>query len=209
MSELYADEGWNPSAQSLDFTGLEGTNSYCSDEAARAISSALSERKLPMLRWIDSGDYHYLSYLLAKDIREPFGLLLLDHHSDCQDSAFGSDILSCGNWVEFLRRACPALKSVEWNVLDPIADELPVYVSLDLDVLSEKYFRTNWDQGSMTPTELETILTKAFRRRVLAIDICGGLSVAKGADAASLSQNFRFREWLSEQLLAKITRVFG
>ena len=64
--------------EELDLRKLEGTCCYCDEEAAAEIARRLPE-KLPRLRWLDSGDYHYLSHLLARREKEPFNLVLLDN----------------------------------------------------------------------------------------------------------------------------------
>ena len=48
---------------------------------------------------LDNGNYHYLSALMTERIREPYTLILIDHHPDMQPSAFGCEVLSCGSWV--------------------------------------------------------------------------------------------------------------
>lgn len=48
---------------------------------------------------LDNGNYHYLSALMTERIREPYTLVLIDHHPDMQPSAFGCEVLSCGSWV--------------------------------------------------------------------------------------------------------------
>ena len=60
--------------------------------------------------------------------------------------------------------------------------KLPIYISLDLDVLGKAYARTNWDQGRMGLDELKCmidVLTKG--RKLIGADICGGLTESKGA----------------------------
>lgn len=94
-------------AEVLDLSSLEGTNCYCdpdSEERIRgllrkvAFPSGMGETAYPV-RWIDTGDYHYLSCIIAGESRRPFDLLLLDNHPDMQEPALG-DILSCGDWVK-------------------------------------------------------------------------------------------------------------
>lgn len=51
---------------------------------------------------------------------------------------------------------------------------LPVYVSIDKDVLSTKDAETNWDQGKVTLAELKAILDYIFaHERVIGMDVCG------------------------------------
>lgn len=81
------------------------------------------------------------------------------------------------------------------QMIDP---ELPVYLSIDLDVLSPDEFKTDWDQGRMTASQLEFIMKDiSSRHRILGIDICGGLTRSKGAADADLELNLAFREKLT------------
>lgn len=55
--------------------------------------------------------------------------------------------------------------------------DLPVYISIDRDVLDSPYARTNWDQGKLTPGYLEEILGEVLTgRRLIGADFCGELS---------------------------------
>ena len=47
------------------------------------------------IHFLDSGNYHYVTKLWLDQVKEPFDLLVLDHHTDLQQPMFG-DILSCG-----------------------------------------------------------------------------------------------------------------
>lgn len=58
--------------------------------------------------------------------------------------------------------------------LKELPDEVPVYISIDKDVLDEKYAVTNWDQGKMSMGMLEQILkTLVTEYDVIGVDICG------------------------------------
>lgn len=64
------------------------------------------------------------------------------------------------------------------SLLDP---KLPIYISLDLDVLVKDYARTNWDQGKMGLDELKCMIHELTKgRKLIGADICGGLSASKG-----------------------------
>lgn len=81
------------------------------------------------------------------------------------------------------------------SLLDP---GIPVYVSIDLDVLSTNCVSTNWDQGNMTLKQLETVLdTISASHEIIGVDICGGLTREKGADDAQLERNACVRRELS------------
>ncbi|MCI6858009.1 MAG: arginase family protein [Eubacterium sp.] len=52
--------------------------------------------------------------------------------------------------------------------------EIPVYISVDKDVLDDRYAVTNWDQGEMSLYTLENILKYlVLEYEVIGIDICG------------------------------------
>lgn len=60
------------------------------------------------------------------------------------------------------------------HLLDAL--HLPVYISIDKDVLSRKVLRTNWDQGIMTEVEFRRELdrfTMDPKIHILGVDICG------------------------------------
>ena len=163
-----------------DFSSFEGTNCYCSAESADRIRRELADLPLHAFHFIGTGDYHYQTLFWLERIAEPFSLVLFDHHPDDQEGAFGEDLLSCGGWVACARRL-PALQADIW--IRDTADfpalaalpDLPVYLSLDLDVLSKQYARTDWDQGAMTLPEMETALRAlTASRRILGVDLCGG-----------------------------------
>lgn len=199
LSALYAEEGWHPAgARSLDFTSLEGTACYCSPEAEAALREGLRPVGHSGLCWIDTGDYHYLSKLRMESVGEPFALVLLDNHPDDQPGAFGDALLSCGSWVKNALEGLGMLKKSFWNTL-PGYCGLPVFLSIDLDVLSREYARTDWDQGSMTlPRLLDIISAIRTEHRILGVDICGGITAAKGATAEDLLVNTRTRAVLEE-----------
>ncbi len=185
FSSMFDDEDWLPAegCEILDFRSLEGTGGYCDPEAEKHILSIISGCPLNAVHWIDSGDYHYMTALWLRNLKSPSGLVLFDNHPDDQPDAFGSDILSCGSWMLEARRN-PMVKE----------DSERVYLSIDLDVLSPDYARTNWDQGSMSLEELFGQIRKALQGKTLAgVDICGGITIAQGASAEDLGINRRCR----------------
>lgn len=55
-----------------------------------------------------------------------------------------------------------------------IKKNFPVYVSIDKDILDEKYSMTNWSQGKMSLPMLERLLMPILKsEKILGIDICG------------------------------------
>ena len=201
LSALYAEECWFPKgARVIDLQSLEGTNCYCSPAAAQAIRKSIEGLGPGGLHWIDTGDYHYISLFWMEQIREPFCLALFDNHPDDQDGAFDSGTLSCGNWVKTARESLRSLESSFQNVSD-IPGNLPVYLSIDLDVLSQQYARTDWSQGEVAlPLLLSDIGRIAAGHRILGADVCGGLTAGKGASSEDYRINTGTRDILQEFL---------
>lgn len=174
---------------------IEGTNCYCDDYAAEVLRERLRDVPVDAMHFIDSGNYHYLSYLFLERIQEDFALVLLDHHPDFQPPSFGN-ILSCGGWVKNAFEDFSHLKKVymidvDQKLLAELSDipedviyiskddiskipgNLPIYISLDKDVLSADEAATDWNQGDMKLAELLRIIENLKQLRVLGMDVCG------------------------------------
>ncbi len=195
-----------------DCSAIGGSRLYCSRDAEEKIKALIAPAGVSGIHFIDSGDYHYISKIMTDFIKEPFTMVLIDHHTDMQDASLGGDILSCGNWAKKVLQKNPYLQKLvligqEKKVLDKLQsgarqqetdgklveisyeelkngkahekikelpDEVPVYISIDKDVLDEKYAVTNWDQGKMSMGMLEQILkTLVTEYDVIGVDICG------------------------------------
>ena len=77
---------------------------------------------------------------------------------------------------------CISMEELKAGTADkklPLIDvELPIYISIDKDVLSLQEARTNWNQGDMPEAVLEKLLMKVFaRQQVIGVDICGECSL--------------------------------
>ena len=194
FSGVYETENFRPAgAVRLDLTDLDGIECYCDPQSADRIrrriaalsGDSLQTRQTPGIHWLDGGDYHYASLFFLERIARPFTLVLIDNHPDDQRGAFGGELLSCGGWVAEARDTLPMLKETVWireAGRETALPDLPVYLSIDKDVLSGDFARTNWDQGTMTLPQLkDTVRAIASRHEILGIDVCGELSAAKGA----------------------------
>ena len=206
---------------------IEGTCCYCDPEAEAEISRRLEPIPEERVRWIDSGDYHYVTKILAAREREPFTLVLVDNHPDDQAPVFGG-VLSCGSWVKELRESCPMLEEA-WTLgpdhrirnasgtvdreLEEGIDDLVaalegkrVYVSVDKDVLDRAFSRTDWSQGTYSLDTLKGWLDRLLRLNVVAVDVCGGLSPAQGAKPQDLRVNGETDVELQEWILTCLER---
>lgn len=176
------------------FSYLEGTNCYCCDESAAIIREKVSELPLEAVHLIGTGDYHYVSLFYLERISRPFRLVLFDNHPDDQKAVLMDGLLSCGSWVGEARRLEMLRDSVWIRRVEDLAQfdpaGLPLYLSVDLDVLDEKYASTNWDQGTMSLDELcRAVDALKSRGSIIGVDICGGLTIEKGASPEDLAKN--------------------
>ena len=175
----------------LDFSSLDETRCYCSLFSAGKIREALAPYGPGGIHWLDSGDYHYVSLFIQEMIREPYTLVLFDNHPDDQATAFGDNLLSCGSWVKEVRRL------ENWRESSD-----SVYISIDKDVLSRDYARTDWDQGDMTLDQLlASIKDISLKHRIIGVDVCGELTLDKGACSEDVSINSRTNRLIQDFLL--------
>ena len=199
---------------------IEGTVCYCDAAAEAEIRRRLAPVADAGIRWIDSGDYHYVTKVLADFQQEPFVLVLVDNHPDDQEPAFGG-VLSCGSWVKALRESQPMLQAV-WTLgpdhrirgpkvdreleegIDDLLEALEgqrVYLSIDKDVLRREESRTDWGQGSYALETLAGWLRKLLKMNVVAIDLCGEFAPSKGATPEDLRINGETNRYLQELIL--------
>lgn len=187
----------------LDMTDILETSGYCSEEAEKKIRKRIQDIAPEGLHFIDSGNYHYVSEFWMDKINYDFKLVVFDHHSDMQSPLFG-DLLTCGSWImreldrnEYLKEvvfvglqdsqkkriqtkylsrirfidSLPDMKAVYANHLNL---KLPLYISIDKDILSKKTVNTIWDQGNMKLHDLGDFLhTLLSHESIIGIDICG------------------------------------
>lgn len=101
-------------------SGISGTNCYCDWDARKGLENFMEKLPLEGIHFLDSGNYHYMTRLWLDKMKEPFRLLVLDHHTDMQPPAFGG-LLSCGGWVEDALENLPLLTQV-WIAGPPRKD---------------------------------------------------------------------------------------
>lgn len=188
----------------VDCSKISGTNCMCDDGAMSEIRSMIREHEIGAdeIHFIDNGNYHYMSAIMLEQVKEPFSLVVFDHHPDMQPPMFG-DILSCGGWVLYALENNPNIRDVhiigaDRKLIDELPDDVrerahfydaydvicrrdyfpktqfPVYISVDKDVVTPDEITTNWDQGEMRVSELLATIDRFFdERKVIGVDICG------------------------------------
>ena len=195
--EFYQDLG----AVWLELGDIQGTNCYCDEEAEAAIKERISLMEPSGIHFLDSGNYHYVSKIWLDKIEEEFELLVFDHHTDMQMPMFGN-ILSCGGWIQAALDTNTRLKRVylagppsmeaeaDRERVDGINEEelktpgcisrhlknsgLPLYISLDKDILTCSCAITNWDQGEAQLEDvLACLMVAASCRSIIGVDVCG------------------------------------
>lgn len=192
---------------------LNGVRGYMDEEARKYLLEEIKVRsKLTSIHLLDSGNYHHLSRVYLDLLKEPFNLVVYDNHTDMQFSAFGN-ILSCGSWIadayETLQNLnkiivvgakssyieeCAFKKDKRVVFTDSISDVcleslLPIYISIDKDVLSANEFISDWDQGNMSLAVLKKEMEFLIDRfRIIGTDICGEPDICDDINI-SLSNN--------------------
>lgn len=216
FSGVYEAEGFLPYLRELglplhhaELGDIEGTVCYCDADAEAEIRRRLAPAAGARIRWIDSGDYHYVTKILAEFQTEPFVLVLVDNHPDDQEPAFGG-VLSCGSWVREMREKQP-LMTEAWTLgpdhqgdIDQVLAAVEgkrVYLSIDKDVLRREESRTDWSQGTYSLETLADWIRRLMEQQVVAIDLCGELVPAKGATPEDLRINGETNRYLQELLL--------
>ena len=188
----------------VDLRDIEGTDKYIDPESEIEIKTRLGLSAPFGIHLLDNGNYHYATRFFLEQVKEEFALVVFDKHSDDQLPAFAG-MRSCGSWVrdakEDLGRKLQKITLIqgtdrirELDIRTPGAEGdsrdrigveteesekdssgLPVYISIDLDILSEDVIKTNWDQGDLELTELQEMVRELLKKkRVIGIDICGG-----------------------------------
>lgn len=222
----------------INLSDISGTDMYCTREAADEIRKRLKDWSPRGIHFLDSGNYHYVTLFFAEKIHIPFSLVLFDHHTDMQEPMFpqllscgswAGELLRRSRYLEQMILIGPEEKSIEGidqKLRDRIiwlkesdrklADEerkkinlsLPIYVSIDKDVLSPRYARTNWNQGNMSVNILENILLEVFwHQDVIGVDICGECSLLEPLQ--QLSEDEKVNGETNRSLYQFLSRLFG
>lgn len=227
----------------IECKNIKGTDCLCDEEGEKSLRTIIDTWNVPIsgIHFIDNGNYHYMSYIFASYIEEPFDLVYFDNHPDLKPTMFG-DILSCGCWVKKLLDQNTNIRKVilvgaNKELFEQIPEndskkvtyisakgmdeededipltklikrelrsDIPLYISVDKDVLSPFELKTNWDQGTMEAKKLIQIIKNLNdSQKVLGIDICGEISKDTECEDYDLqiSNNNRFNHEIIRALI--------
>lgn len=101
--EIFAS---SPCITHVDCRDISGVDCYCDEEARAKLRRRLAPYPAKALHFIDSGDFHYLTEYWVSRLREPFSLIVFDHHPDMQQPQW-EGVVSCGGWVSDVLRNNP------------------------------------------------------------------------------------------------------
>ena len=238
FSGIYREEEFwkNRQVSWIELQDVCGTNCYCDEEAIAEINKRTENYPTAGIHFIDSGNYHYMTRLWLTRMDQPFCLLVYDNHTDMQPPAFGG-ILSCGGWIAAALEELENLKYVilvgpdeaayeqvdenlretvsevcNWRKSEGLQEDaekfLPLYISVDKDVLCTEDAQTTWSQGDMRLTTLvsgvQTVLecAKESSGKIAGVDICGE------ADVEAVHEN-EANDYANEKLLEVFEGLFG
>ncbi|WP_338078436.1 arginase family protein [Clostridium tetanomorphum] len=122
----------------IKLSDIRNTNRYCESKALASIAKRLKKRKYRGITFIGSGNYHYVTYLLMKDVKAPFTLILFDHHTDMKDAPCES-LVTCGSWVSKSLERLPMLKKVIIiGTREDLLESIPSYLNEKVLILSKE-----------------------------------------------------------------------
>ncbi|WP_448516025.1 hypothetical protein [Pseudothermotoga sp.] len=155
----------------LDLRHLRSVKYMCHETTLTLVGKLVEQGKVAFLG--DSA-YHHFSYVFLTFIDTPFELVVFDNHRD--DTNKVSTLLTCDGWI----RAAKRLKNLEAVHIVRRKNELPrclkhpIYLSIDKDVLSDRFLKLGWSQGTMKPEELlEAVEFLREKFEIVGVDISG------------------------------------
>jgi len=98
-------------ADRLALSDVPQTRRLCERWAFETIRARLAACTPASVTFIGSNHYHYVTNLLLQAVREPFVLVLFDHHADFYMPP-APDLISCGSWLRNALDELPLLQQV-------------------------------------------------------------------------------------------------
>ena len=122
----------------IKLSDIKNTNRYCEAKSLVSIDRRLKKHKGKGITFIGSGNYHYVTYLLMREVQAPFTLILFDHHTDMMDAPCES-LVTCGSWVLKSLERLPMLKKVVIvGTRVDLLESIPSHLKEKVLILSEK-----------------------------------------------------------------------
>ena len=98
----------------IDCTDITGCDMYVSDEAEKQIGERVDSVGIHGIHFLDSGNYHYVTKIMTDRIKEPFSLVVFDHHTDMQKPMI-EGLTSCGDWAGKVIKDNPYICQLWWD----------------------------------------------------------------------------------------------
>ncbi|WP_448536544.1 hypothetical protein [Pseudothermotoga sp.] len=155
----------------LDLRHLRSVKYMCHETTLTLLGKLVERAKVVFLG--DSA-YHHFSYVFLTLIDTPFELVVFDNHRD--DTNKVSTLLTCDGWIRAAKklRNLEAVHIVRTKNDLPRCLEHPIYLSIDKDVLSDRFLKLGWSQGTMKPEEmLEAVEFLREKFEIVGVDISG------------------------------------
>ncbi|WP_041077125.1 hypothetical protein [Thermotoga caldifontis] len=159
-------------ATHIDLRHLKSVKYMCDESTLERVAENMKCRAF--ISFLGDSAYHHFSYIFLTQIDTNFELVVLDNHRD--DMKKTSPLITCDNWIRKAKRLenLEAVHIVRKMDQLPRHFEHPIYLSIDKDVLSDRFLKLGWDQGTMTLDELfEAVEFLCENFTVVGVDISG------------------------------------
>ena len=176
FSGIYQEEQFYEGEQVswIDLSDISGTNCYCDGDAQAQILERMEKYPVSGIYFIDSGNYHYLSRIGAGRVKE-------EAYGQVEETFKGRVHFLSREKLAEARSHMAEKKGSEEELIRSleIPANIPLYVSIDKDVLCPEEAATTWSQGDMTLEEMLKVLLvlcSHFEKengKILQVDICG------------------------------------
>lgn len=101
-------------------------------------------------------------------------------------------LLENAKLVTVSRECCGEADSIVEACVKALNSEVPLYISIDKDVLATEELLTNWDQGTMQLTTLlDTLKRLCGGKIVLGVDVCGLMPMSAEEGGAAYAKNMQ------------------
>ncbi|MEN3012471.1 MAG: hypothetical protein ABDH34_06280 [Dictyoglomus thermophilum] len=173
----------------IDLRGFKQVRYLCSYDRLKELEKFVNS--ISGIKFLGKSDFHYFTYLFVKSINIKFNLVVIDHHVDLKSTFEG--YISCGSWLRDVMKISSLNKiflftsdnntgenndklvviSKDFKTLKNMMGGLPIYVSIDKDILDKKCLNTNWEQGNMDIKEFFNLLNFLSQFDMIGVDVCG------------------------------------